>query len=170
MSDVWTQAAREAFATATGGVILFTLELYHPDWDAPIFVVSGFEDIVVTLEATAPRLAGQQVECIALPFEVVDGKIEAATTPEVTLKIDNVSNEMSEYLEAAAGSRYPVKAIPRTYLESNLSVPLQVLPFEMTVTNPSANNSSVTCTLTVPDVMQRNAFTESMTSARLPNL
>ena len=35
------------------------LELYHPEWAAPIFVVSGFEDILITLEVTAPRLAGR---------------------------------------------------------------------------------------------------------------
>ena len=170
MSDIWTQAAQEAFATATGGVILFTLELYHPSWTTPVFVVAGYDNITITLEPTAPRLAGMQVECVALPFEVVDGKVEAATTPEVTLKIDNVSGEMAEHMELAAGSRYPVKAIPRTYLETNPTTPLQVLPFEMTVTNPSANDSTITCTLTVPDIMQRNFLTELMTSDQLPCL
>lgn len=168
MSDVWTQAALEAHAACAGGVVLYVLELWHADWDSSVFCVANWADVTVQIESTASRHAGQDVLCIGLPLEIVEGGIEIAATPSVRIRIDNVTGELTAPLELAALSRTPVYAVVRSYRDDNLATPLQVSPCDMTVTAPVATDRTVEAVLTVPDIMQKNYLTEMMTNDTCP--
>ncbi len=168
MSDIWTEAALEARATCAGGIELYVLELWHADWDSSVFCVANWEDITVMIEAGAPRHASEYVLCVGLPFEVVDDGVSFATTPQVKLRIDNVSGALTSPLELAALSMSPVKAVVRSYLSSDLVTPLQISPCEMTVTMPVVTDKTVEAVLTIPDIMQKNYLTEMMTNDTCP--
>jgi hypothetical protein len=66
MPDTTLSAAiKEAYASATA-IVYHTLEFRHPAFTEPIRVVRDHNDLLATLEATAPENPGEEVRFVGL--------------------------------------------------------------------------------------------------------
>lgn len=138
MSDAWSDALEEAYASAPAGIIAWsTLELRHPLLDQPYrFVLDDGEQIgetapdalgntqdiygrMLRLEADAAENAGELVAFIATAFEVRLPASEADRPPEMSVILDNVSGDLMKALGPAAASGQPVELTYREYLSDD---------------------------------------------------
>ena len=165
-----SQAIREAYAAApTDEVILHTLELNHSAFTQPIRVVRDHVDLTATLESTAPVDPGAPVTFVAYAFEIEPPQIDGPR-PEVTIRIDNVSREITRNIEAAAVSGQPLTLIYRPYLSTDTSGPQMDPPLYLTVTDIQADIWSVTARATFADLGNKRFPGEDYTSERFPGL
>ena len=121
MTDLVTQAVREAYASATSDVVLTTIELRHPafvEGGMPValrFVIDGVDHDLL-LEADAPMDAGDLVSFTAMPFGFTPPSSEEGQVPTVSFWVDNVSSEIHRHLQAAVLVRSPLVATWREYI------------------------------------------------------
>lgn len=127
-----SEALKEAYAHASvEDVILHTLELHHSSFTDPVRVVNDFGTLLqasatyggldiyghsLTLESTAPRNPGEAVEFVGLYFNMELPAQSANQLPEVRITLDNVTREVSQYLDEAVESNEPITVIYREYL------------------------------------------------------
>jgi hypothetical protein len=107
MADPWTDAWQEAVASVPKNVIFHeTLELQNPAF----ITVSGLDSIRVvndgkdhnfTIESGAPMWPGEVKAFQALPFEFSFPNIEEGKGPETQISVENLGNEIDQYLDAA---------------------------------------------------------------------
>ncbi|NMV36772.1 DUF1833 family protein [Ralstonia insidiosa] len=159
MVTLYSQALKEAYAAnPSNDIVLNTLEIRHPAFvDAggsptAIRVVQGYEDIVATLEASAPLDAGKPVTFVAGAFNFTLPGFKEGEVPQLQITIDNVSQEVTAHLEQAIGQVAPIEVTYRPYLMSDLSGPQMDPPFNMLLTNVKAELFQVTGTATLNDV------------------
>lgn len=138
MTDIWSEAIEEAYASAPAGVAAWdTLELRHPLLDRPYrFVLDEGEKIgetepdengktqdiygrVLRLEDDAPEDAGELVEFIATAFEVRLPASEADRPPEMSIVLDNVPGDLMKAMGPAAASGQAVELTYREYLSDD---------------------------------------------------
>jgi hypothetical protein len=164
-------AIKEAYASApTDEVILHTLELYHPAFAAPIRVVRDHVDFTATLEATAPRNAGQSVTFVAFAFDIVPPEVTDGALPQCTIEIDNVSRDVLANIELAMGSTELVTAIYRAYLDTDTTGPQNDPPMTLTLTSISASLFRIKATAGFPDLANRRFPRMEYTATRFPGL
>lgn len=162
MPDPWTDAWAEAEVTGTPGVEVYqTLELIHPAFVDAIegafsirAVAETYVDQKFTLEPGAPLNGGEEVDFKAIPFssdmpEIVEGK-----TPECTISVDNVGEELEPYIEAAAQMRADMIAILRQYRDDDRSEPCYG-PVFFVIKNVTVTGSTVTGTAKIDDLANR---------------
>lgn len=144
--DLWTQALQEAYATApTEEVILHTLELRHPAFveeGVPVAarVVADFgvqteagdpdPDLyghMLTLEADAPMNAGETVKFLSCMFDFKGPNQLENGIPSIELKLDNVSEIISQYMRDAIAINATLDVTYREYLLSDTSAPGYIL-------------------------------------------
>ena len=138
MSDIWTEALEEAYASVPSGVIAWdTLELRHPMLDRTYrFVLDEGEKIgeteadeygttqdiygrVLRLEDDAPENAGELADFIATAFEVRLPASEADRPPEMSIVLDNVPGDLMKAMGPAAASGEAVDLTYREYLSDD---------------------------------------------------
>ena len=158
LSD-YEQALKEAYASApTREIIHDTLEIRHPAFSdddgqpTAIRVVRGYENIITTLEADAPMHGGQAVEFIAGDFDFRLPGYKEGETPQLEITLDNVSREVTAYLEMAIGQTAPIEVTYRPYLASDLTAPQVDPPISMILTKVNAGVMQVRGTATLSDV------------------
>ncbi|MFM0210453.1 DUF1833 family protein [Paraburkholderia sediminicola] len=159
MVTLYQQALKEAYAAnPSGDVVLDTIEIRHPafvdDTGQPtaIRIVRGYDDIVATLEATAPLNAGQAVTFIGAAFNFTLPGFKEGQIPQLQITLDNVSLEVTAHLEQAIGQLAPIEVTYRPYLLSDLSGPQMDPPINMLLTNVTVDVFQVTGTATLNDV------------------
>lgn len=130
MEDAWSEALKEAYASAPVDIVVYpTLEISHPTLPEPVrLVIEEGEKIsddppihgrMLRLEETAPANAGELVPFVSC---AVTATLPAATekeAPEMALSIDNVPGELMEALERAVTTDEPIGVIYREYLDSD---------------------------------------------------
>lgn len=165
-----SQALKEAYASAPpDAIVLMTLELRHPSFDAPVRVVANTEDLTLTLEADAPADPSAGVLFVALPFALEAPAQEPDRLPEATVAIDNVSAEIGKALEAAVAARAPVDVTYREWLADDPSAPAFVL-HGMTLARATATPTRVTGSLTFLDLVNLRFPRDDYTIERFPGL
>lgn len=108
-----------AGANAALDVILRTLELTCPAWDAPVFICTGFEDVTaVTEDSRTVTFIGANID-IALAAKNNKGNQTLA------FSVDNTTGEVSQRVDQAIGGDARVTCIYRTYLSGNLTAPAE---------------------------------------------
>lgn len=114
---------QEAYAAVDhDGVIYDTLEIDHPAFDAPIYVIAGVE-----ADITLPLETGSSVSFIATAFEFSPpGTSDSGPTP-AKVKIDNVAGLMAPYFDQAVLSGAPISVTYRSYTTKDLSGPGDVV-------------------------------------------
>ncbi|WP_028319349.1 DUF1833 family protein [Desulfobulbus elongatus] len=163
-------ALKEAYASATG-IIYHTLELRHPAFTGPIRVVRGFEDIDARLEASAPVQAGQVVHFAAYPFDFTRPEITPDGIPQLQIRIDNVSREITAALEQALGTTDLVTVTYREYLDSGLGDgPENDPPIHTELLNCTANVFEVVATAGFSNLMNKRFPTEEYSVEKYPGL
>lgn len=167
----WSQALKEAYASApTDVIILPTLELRHALWPAPARVVRDRLDLDALLEAGAPQNAGAVVAFSACAFEA-EPPGSSDKPPEINIRIDNVSRELSALVDAAMGQRSPIEITYRIFLAGDAETygPHYVL-YGLTLRRVAVTATSVTGTATFGDYINR-AFPRALyTAAQFPGL
>lgn len=130
-AEPWTDAWAEAEATNPPGVDIYhTLELIHPafvdDLTGPFSVraINGVtEDVNLTLEDGAPLDGGLEVTFKPIPFQDDLPEFAEGQTPTCKISVDNIGEEVSEYLEDATAVRADLVAIYRQYRSDDTSAP-----------------------------------------------
>jgi hypothetical protein len=135
-----SEAIKEAYASAPSDeVILHTLEIWHPNFTTPIYVVRDFSDLEATIEATAARNAGTAVTFIAFAFDIVPPDVDKGGVPQCVIEIDNASRDILASIESAMGSTDSITVIYRAYLSSDLTGPENDPPLELTIHSITAD-------------------------------
>lgn len=144
MPDLYSQALKEAYANAMPGqVILQTVELQHDtfvdDDNNPIGIRMVRDpgqqlDIIndiwgwnLTLESDATLNAGESVTFVSCMFTLGLPEQNATQISEVQLDLDNVTAQVSRYLEKAVTVRSTMALIYREYLVTDLTMPQFIL-------------------------------------------
>jgi hypothetical protein len=130
-------AAKEAYASVDS-IIVHTLEFRHSVFTNPIRVVRNNENLTLKLESNAPLNASEEVEFVALGFELKLPSIDKNKLPELTLEVDNIysSDEdkyISDYVEETKGSLESIEITHRAYDAKTLTPapePIEV-PFHL---------------------------------------
>ncbi len=124
-----TQAWQEATTTSPKDeVLIITLEFQHPAFleGGVLTAVRVARDNVetqnFTIESTANLNANQSVPFIGMPFEVAYPTVGEDLGVECEIRVDNVSKEISKYLEVAVTGNNPIVVIFRGYLKSQRTV------------------------------------------------
>ena len=179
MSVQLEAALAEARASApTRVVILDMLALYHPSFineagdPSPLFIVNNNEDIVATLEATAPQFGGQAVNFMALGFRPSRPELSAGSVPIFSLDIDNVGDEVSDQIERSqlVEPRQPILCTHRQYLSDNLTGPCYISPYLQALTDIAISPSKITARARVTDSANINFLRSVYTLKQFPAL
>jgi hypothetical protein len=140
MPDLYSQALKEAYANATPGeVILQTIELQHDTFvdgsDDPIGIrmvrdpgtqIDAINDIwgwMLTLESDASLNASESVPFVSCMFTLGLPEQNATQISDVSLEMDNVTAQISRYLETAVTVRSSMALIYREYLITDVTQP-----------------------------------------------
>ena len=171
------QAIKEAYATApSNDVILHTLEIRHPAFvdgsgaATSIRVVQDYADLTAKLEATAPLNPSTYVTFVSFAFEVVLPDVTDASTPEITISLDNVSTEIENNIALATATGIKAEITYRAYLASDLTGPQNDPPTTLTVLGIKADDFKVTCSCGFSDPSNKPFPGENYTLQRFPGL
>ncbi|WP_455275137.1 DUF1833 family protein [Ralstonia thomasii] len=159
MVTLYKQALKEAYAAnPSNDIVLNTLEIRHPAFvDAlgnptAIRIVQGYDDLVATLESSAPLNAGSAVTFVAGSFGFTLPGFKEGEIPQLAITLDNVSQEVTSHIEQAIGQIAPIEVTYRPYLLSDLTGPQMDPPINMILTSVKVDVLQVTGTATLNDV------------------
>lgn len=160
-----SQALKEAYAAAPADVVIYhTLEINHPAFSAPIYVVRDFEDLNAQLENGAP------VTFIRYAFDLVKPEVSATGVPQCTVEIDNVSRDILANVQLAMTSTELITMTYREYLSTDLTGPQNDPPMTMVLSNISADVFKVRATASFGDLNNKRFPNEEYTAERFPGL
>lgn len=106
-----------------------TIELYHTDFSSTLRFVKDFQDINLTLEATAPRDPSTSVLFTALAMEVTEPGENGQVEQILSIGLGAVGSEVNDQLNqiTESGSLTPVELIYRKFYSGDLTSPVVVL-------------------------------------------
>lgn len=172
-----SEALKEAYASAPSEIIiLHTLELRHSAFidengkSVAIRVVRDNINHICQLEESAPLNAGQEVEFIAMAFDLELPPVEAIPVPEITLTLDNVSTELIEYLDKAIETQDMIEMTYRPYLSNDLSCPQMNPPITLVITEITVDVSKISATARMMDIGNKSFPAENYTVKKYPGL
>lgn len=171
-------AYAEAIAVApVTRVILETLELRHSafkDDDGSPFgvrIVNDHQDLVATLEATAPMNPSTAVTFKACPVQVQGpDETDSAEAPYIQLSIDGVSRILVEQLDYAIATLEPVLLTVRVFASDDTSGPAILPVTTMTLRDVRVSETRVTAKATFHDPTNRGFPRAEYTSDLYPGL
>lgn len=167
-----SEAIREAYASAPDNVVLMhTLELLHPAFTQPIRVVRDHQDLIATLESTAPSNPGQRVTFVGYAFDLIlPPMTEQTALPQIIVTIDNVDRQIVANIEAAMTTTDIIQIIYRPYLSTDLTAPQMIPPLEFQVQTMLADAFQVQATCSYGDPANRAFPNIDFTLATFPGL
>ena len=175
--ETLSQALAEAYASAPSDVvILHTLEIRHPTFvdddgnDTAVRVVRDNRDLTATLEASAPLQNGEEVEFIAMGFDLELPPIDTAPVPEITVTLDNVTRELTKHLDSAVESQDMIEITYRPYLNNDTSGPQIDPPLTLVLTEVSVNVAHVTGKARMLDIGNKAFPSETYNASRFAGL
>lgn len=161
----YSDALKEAYATnPVGSVQYHTLELRHPDFTAPIYVVNDDSDLTATLET------GETVTFVRFSFQLVLPEVDAQALPQMTLQLDNVTREMITHIRQAMLSSHKITVLHRIYDADDLSGPQNDPPQEADILTISADVFRVRCQAGYATMMNRSFPPDTYDLQRWPGL
>lgn len=172
-----SEALKEAYASAPSDVILLhTLELRHPAFvDASgnptaIRVVRDHVSHRCFLEETAPLNPGQEVEFVAMAFDLELPPVNTTPLPEITLTLDNVNREIMDYLDLAVEGQDMIEMTYRPYLSDDLTCPQMNPPINLVITDIVADVFKITATARMVDIGNKSFPSENYTAKKYAGL
>lgn len=172
-----SQALKEAYASAPANIIIYpTLELYHPAFlDAngqpnPIYVVKDYQNLSARIENLALRNGGKLVTFIAFNFEFTKPEVSSDNVPQINISMDNVDRSIVANIEKTMGTFEQIKVIYREYISSDLEVPQNNPPIEMTIISITADIFKINATAGFPNLMNKKFPTIEYTLDKFPGL
>lgn len=129
-------AIETLYASGGRAVIIPTLELFCTPWAAPLYLCSGFDDIVATTEG------GVTAKFTATAFDAALPKRDNSGNQSLSFAIDNVTGEAQQLIDQALDARAKISMVFRVFLSTDLSVPAEA-PYRMTVLSGFMEGASV---------------------------
>ena len=150
----FSQALAEAYASASIDEIIYhTIEISHPSFTSPVYLVQGNDDVVGRIDVGADTNSGQVVQFIGAPWDFKLPEVAEDTLPQLELTLGNVSREITTHLKSAAQQPSPIKLIYRVYTDSTLLDGPQIdPPLSLEITSATADVYQVTCTANMENV------------------
>lgn len=160
-----SEALKEAYASAPAEVVIYhTLEINHPAFYEPIYVVRDFQDLNAQLEDGTP------VTFIRFAFNLVKPEVSATGVPQCTVEIDNVSRDILANVQLAMGSTDLITMTYREYISTDLTGPQNDPPMTMVLSNIQADVFKVRATASFGDLNNKRFPNEEYTAERFPGL
>ena len=160
-----SQALKEAYAAAPADVIIYhTLEISHPAFTQPIYVVRDWADLNANLETGAP------VTFLRFAFNLVKPEVSPTGVPQCTVEIDNVSRDILANVQLAMQSTALITMTYREYISTDLTGPQNDPPMTMVISNISADVFKVRATASFGDLNNKRFPNEEYTAERFPGL
>jgi hypothetical protein len=159
-----SQALKEAYASAVTVPVYRTLELDHPGFPSPIYVVNDFTDLTANLEDGSP------VTFVRFAFRLVKPEVSPNGVPQLTLEIDNVSRDILAHVQLAMQSTEMITLVYREYLASDLTGPQNDPPLAMVLSSIKADVFKVTATASFGDLSNKRFPNREYTADRFPGL
>lgn len=132
-----------------------TLELEHPSFDQPVYVVANVaDDMEFGIESGSDPHQGQMVTHIACPFQCGYPEQAEGQAPQCKVSIDNVSRELLPKIKAAMGIRASLKVTYREYVGSDLTEP-SYGPVEFTLSKVAVKAATLTGTIVVGNLQNK---------------
>lgn len=168
----------EAYASAPDAEIVFdTIELNHPSFKdelgnpIAVRVVNDHEPMEAYLEDEAPFNPGELVVFSPCYFQFTrPTETESSGSPEVELRVDNVSRILVPYLDVAKESRTPITLIWRPYLESDHTGPHMNPPLTLTLSNIGGDMNSLVARAGLAEITNRRFPASDYTARKFPGL
>ena len=158
-------AIKEAFAVATANVAhLDTLEISHPFIAEPIRIVKNRTDLMLTLETGDSVLFDGTAFRMALPPSGDNG------LQELTISIDNVDRQVSDFLSSVKSSSVPPQITYRPYLSNDLTEPQMDPPLVLFLSDAKVTVFEATGRASFADLINKKFPTETYTRDRFPGL
>lgn len=160
-----SQAIREAYAAAPVDVVIYhTLQIDHPAFSQPIYVVRDHVDLVAALETS------EEVTFVRFAFDLLRPEVTPAGVPQCTVEFDNVSREILANIQLAMQDPSPITITYREYISTDLSGPQNDPPLTMTLTDIKADVFRVRATAGFGDLNNRRFPVDEYTGERFPGL
>lgn len=165
MNGNMTEAIKEAYAVAPTNIRVFeTLEISHESIETPIYIVQDFRELTATLE-TFVEITFQPVWFnFSLPAANESGR------QDLSISIDNIDRQVSDFISLAKNSRTPVFITYRPFLSSDLTQPQLNPPLRLTLQDVNITLTSVTGKAIFADVVNKKWPTEYYTRSRFPSI
>lgn len=132
-----------------------TLELEHPSFDRPVYVVANVaDDIELGIEAGDDVNQGQMVNHIACPFKAEYPEQREGLAPQCKVSIDNVAREILPKIKEAMTVRAYVRVTYREYLGSDLTEPAYG-PVQFVLSKVTVKAATLTGTIMVGNLQNK---------------
>ena len=177
-NDRLSEALKEAYATAPDNdVLLETLEFSYSYDSAGVSrsesfrVVRDYKEFTGKIEPTAIHDAGQRVIFNACAFDIQLPEVSEGASKELTVTVDNVTQELGKSLDKAVALDSEILIIYRPYLLSNTETPQLNPPYVFVLRKVTINEKSVVATASFSIEFTNRAFpNDYYTLERFPGL
>lgn len=164
-NNAYLPAIREAFAVATAGdPPLDTIQVSHPSRPDSIYLVKNREDLDLTLETGTTITFKGCAFRMALPPSGDNG------LQELTVAVDNVDREASDYLDSVKTTGVPVQVTYRPYLNSVRTEPQMDPPLVLFLGDAKITVFEVTGRASFADLINKKFPTQLYVRSRFPSL
>lgn len=166
-NESWTEAIKEAFASAPQGqVLLDTIEVSHSQLAGQTkYFVRAYQDYDLTLED------GVTVQTFtAFAFDITLPPAGDKGIQDLRVQFDNIDRSVGDFFNAAKEHREPVVLKYRPYLSTDLTTPQMNPPLQLNLVDVKITIEKVTARATFADLLNRKHPLELYTRARFKNL
>lgn len=165
INDKYSEALREAYATADRRIIIIdTFELRHPSVP-PVFVCNQKTDIQAYLEDEETLVT---FEAAGMRYKLPAMGEDGLQSLEIT--IANVDRRISDYFELIRESDEPTELVYRPYRKNDLSKPDMNPPLILFLRDVKITPFQVSGSATFAEMVNRKSPNEKFTRQRFPNL
>lgn len=160
-----TDALKEAYATAQSDVLyLDTIEIVHPDVDAPIRLIADRVGRELVLEDDSLAFFQPCGFRFVLPAAGNNG------VQELTIAIDNVDRRASDFVKQVSGSKEPVTVTYRPFLLDGEPTLAMNPPLILFLTDVVITATEVTGRATFADILNRDFLSVNYSRRNFPGL
>lgn len=165
MSSPYQDAIREAFAICpTTKVIYNTLEIRQIGVQDSVFIVRSRRGIIATDENGLDHTYRPVGFDFALPPSTDEG------VQSLTIAIDNINLEVTDFVKRAKTSQVKVEVIYRPYVSDDLTAPQMVPPLLLYLKDVQIGDFQVTGRCTFMDITNKKFPSELYTRRNFPAL
>lgn len=164
-NSAYLPAIREAYAVATAGdPPLDTIQVSHPLLTDSIYLIQNREDMVLTLET------GVSVTFKGCAFSMTLPPSGDGGLQELTITIDNIDRQVSDFLNTVKTSAIPVQVTYRPYLASVTTEPQMDPPLVLFLGDAKINVFQVTGRASFADLINKKFPTQLYTRSRFHSI
>lgn len=165
MNTALLEAIKEAYVSAPANrVDIHTIEVRQTGVQEAIFITQSRRDIIANDENGIPRTFRAGGFQFTLPPSNEEG------FQSLTISIDNIGREVSDFITTAKGEVVPVEVIYRPYVSDNLLTPQMIPPLHLFLKDVQITTHQVTGRATFMDIVNKKFPAILYNRSRFPAL